>query len=150
MQTRIETNNPIRNIEIIEKIGNSEPEINLDRYKESMDFKKKHLTVKSKVLSILRSDKQARKDDFWLMLLYYVKSGHIKLIIPLEEFSKINKPESISRCRRELIKEAKQGVKELQFLLKDTETLNKRENLENLNHDYYQDKNNGVNSQWVK
>ena len=136
-----------KDCEIIEKLG---VRPNDNNFKESMDFKLKHNTVKSRVLSILRQDKYARKDDFYLCLLTWVKSGHIKLIVPLEDFNKINKPESISRCRRQLIEEAKKGNKELNFLLKDTETMELRENYKNLYHDYYQDKKIESDVQWIK
>ena len=111
--------------------------VNFERYTESDSFNILHNSVKDRVLSILKRDRLSRKNDMWLCLLYWIKSGQIKLVIPLSEFYKINKPESISRCRRELIKEAKSGVKELQFLLNDQETLLERENLKNLNTEYF-------------
>jgi hypothetical protein len=110
-----------------------------ERYKDSIGFKFQHETLKSRVLSILRGDKQARKDDFWLCLMIWIKSDNIKLVIPLEDYHKIYKPESISRIRRELIAEAKSGVKELQFLLNNEEILEERDDLEELNHNYYHD-----------
>lgn len=138
----------VKPVEVVEKKGTFQPTDNC--FKESNDFKYKHETLKSKVLQLLKQDKYARKDDFYLCLLTWVKSGHIKLIVPLEDFNKINKPESISRCRRQLIEEAKKGVKELNFLLKDTDTLELRENYKNLYHDYYQDKKISEEASYVK
>ncbi len=123
---------------------------NQNKYKESMDFKLKHNTLKQKVLSILKSDKQARHDYFWLCLLVWIKQDAIKFIIPLEDYSKMYKPESISRIARELFEEARNGEVELQFLLKDTKTLDKRDNLRGLNYDYFQDKNNSELASFIK
>ena len=144
----VESKNQIRCPEIIESVGTLRPDYK--RLNESDSFKYKHDTLKSKVLQLLKQDKYARKDDFYLCLLTWIKSGHIKLIIPLEDFNKIYKPESISRCRRRLIEEAKKGNKELKFLLKDTETMELRENYKNLYHDYYQDKKIESDVQWIK
>jgi len=124
-------------IEKIERVGNKIicPK---KEFKESIDFTLKHNHVKERVLSILKGDKYARKNDFYLCLVYWIKCGFIKMEIDFKDFNKITKPESISRCRRELISLAKKGNKELQFLLKDSETLNKRDNLQRLNREYYQ------------
>jgi len=110
----------------------------------------KHLTLKQKVLSIVKQDKLARKDYFWLCLLVWIKSNNIKFIIPLEDYHKMYKPESISRIFRELMEEAKKGKPELQFLLNDTQTLNKRDNLQELNRQYFQTKNLGKQAEIVK
>lgn len=114
---------------------------NNDRLKESMDFSLKHKTIKSSVLSILKSDKLARKDDFWLSLMFWIKHGHIKLVIPLEKYHEIKKPESISRCRREIFLDLKKGkYPKLKYLIeKDVEEARGKE--EELYHNYYQDKN---------
>lgn len=109
----------------------------LEKFKESADFSLKHQKVKDRVLSILREDKYSRKNDFYLCLLYWIKCGFIKMEVDFKDFDRITKPETISRVRRELISEAKHGVKELNFLLSDEETLEKRENLQELNKDYY-------------
>jgi len=127
-------------VELINKqIQTEKIEYPFSNYKESNDFKLKHLTLKNMVTQILKQDKLARKDYTWLLLLTWIKQGAIKFIIPLEDYGKMYKPESVSRVARELFTEAKKGNIELQFLLKDTETLDKRSNLENLNHDYYQE-----------
>lgn len=90
-------------------------------------FDARFKTAKDKVLSILRNDELARKDDFYLCLLFWIKSNQIKLIVPLDKIFYLNKPETISRARRSLIRQAKKGEPNLQFLLKDKETLEKRE-----------------------
>jgi hypothetical protein len=129
-----------KQIETIEKRGKTE-DIDLSRYKESDSFKFRHDKLREQVLSILRTDIQARKNDFWLCLLLWIKKGHIKLVIPLEEFHKINKPESISRARRKLIEQAKKGDKALSFLLNDEITLENREK-ERINYqEYYKSEN---------
>ena len=109
---------------------------NVDKFKET-DFALKHNTVKDRVKSILREDKYARKNDFYLCLYYWIKCGYIKMEIDFKDFDKITKPETISRIRRELISQAKEGDEELQYLLDDTETLDKRETLKQLNQSYY-------------
>jgi hypothetical protein len=109
------------------------------KIKESSDFALKHLKVRDRVLSILRSDRYARENDFFLCLLYWTKCGFIKTNIDLKDFNKITKPESISRCRRELVEKAKKGDKELQFLLNNQETLEERKKAEELYHDYYRE-----------
>jgi hypothetical protein len=43
-----------------------------------MDFKLKHLTLKSQVIQILKQDKKARTDYFWLCLLVWIKQDAIK------------------------------------------------------------------------
>jgi len=105
----------------------------------NQEFNKKHITLKQIVKDILKHDKQARKDYFYLCLLVWLKSNQIQLIVPMKDYSKLYKPDSITRISRELFIEARKGVPDLQFLLKDTETLDKRSNLENLNHQYYQE-----------
>lgn len=106
-------------------------------FNESSDFSIKHKKVKDRVLSILKSDKYSRKNDFYLCLSYWIKCGFIKMQVDFKDFGKITKPESISRCRRELITEAKKGNNELNFLLTDKEILEERENLKELNEEYY-------------
>ena len=140
---------PSRDIYTIEKKGNN-PEPNLDRFKESMNFNTKHNTVKEKVRSLLRQDTYARKNYFYLCLLYWVQNGDITMNIDFKDFSKITKPETISRICRELISEAKNGDESLKWLLKDELTLNQRNELQNLNHDYYQDKNNTKLAEVIK
>lgn len=144
------TNNPIHAIETIINIGTKTDYPSLDKFKESIDFNLKHNTVKQRVLSILREDKYARKNDFYLCLLYWIKCGFIQMKVDFKDFDKITKPESISRCRRELILESKRGVKELRWLLNDEETLEKRENLKDLNRGYFQDKNNSEIAKIIK
>lgn len=106
------------------------------KYNET-NFSIMHKKVKDRVLSILRGDKYARQNDFYLCLVYWIKCGFIKTEIDLKDLQNITKPESISRVRRELITQAKKGDAALQFLLKDEETLNERENLNQLNQGYY-------------
>lgn len=113
-----------------------------DKYKKYLEFEEQHLTLKELIKKITYYDKEARNNYFYLCLLCWIKSNQIQLIVPLKNYDKLYKPESISRVYRELVTEAKAGNKELQYLLKDEETLNKRENLENFNHSYYQNINN--------
>ena len=141
----IESKSPIRNIETLEnkdKIIRKTESYNEDNYKQSNDFKLKHTTLKEQVKQILRQDIQSRSDYTWLSIMIWIKQDAIKFIIPLEDYKKMYKPESISRVARELFEEARNGNKELNFLLKDTENLEKRENLQELNRGYFQDKNN--------
>jgi hypothetical protein len=122
----------------------------IDNFKENMAFNIKHNTVKEKVKSILRKDKYSRKNDFYLCLLYWIQNGDITMNVDFKDFKKICKPETISRIRRELISDAKKGNNELKWLLNDLETLDERDNLYNLNHDYYQDKNNSKIAEVIK
>jgi hypothetical protein len=101
-------------------------EPNKNNFKET-DFEIRHNTVKERVKSLLRKDKYARTNDFYLCLLYWISCGHITMNIDFKDWNKITKPESISRCRRQLLTMARRGDKELQFLLKDTKTLNDRD-----------------------
>lgn len=144
-----ESSNPIHATEIIVSQGTKTDNYN-DNYKESMDFKFKHTTCKEIVKQILRQDKKARKDYSWLLLLVWIKQGAIKFIIPLEDYKKMYKPESVSRVCRELVESAKKGNKELKWLLNDEETLEKRENLQELNRGYFQDKKSGELAKIVK
>jgi hypothetical protein len=132
----MERETEVFNSKIVETYEKKTSEIDLKRYKESNDFSLRQETIRNRVLSILKTDIKSRKDDMWLCLLYWIKCGHIKLVIPLEEFHKINKPESISRARRKLIEDAKKGDKSLHFLLNDTETLDLREE-ERVNYQEY-------------
>jgi hypothetical protein len=120
------------------------------RLKESDSFEIKFNNIKDRVKSILKFDKLARKNDLWLMLLYYNKMGYIKLQIDLKDFSKINPPESISRARRSLFQEIKQGKHpDLKFLIdKDMDEV--RKEYKELYHDYFQDKKSGYESTWLK
>lgn len=129
---------PIRNIETIEqpKIRPRE-----ENFKESMLFDTKHKTVKAKVQSILRKDKYARKNYFYLCLLYWVQNGDITMNIDFKDFEKITKPETISRCCRELVSDARKGNQDLKWLLNDTDTLDERESNQELNRNYYYNKN---------
>jgi len=115
---------------------------NKDSLKESMDFKLKHLTLKDRVISLMKRDKLSRKNDFYLCILYWIKCGHIKLIVPLEDFQKINAPESISRCRREIFKEIREGKHpKLKYLInQDAEKARNKQ--EKRYEGYYHDKNN--------
>ena len=130
---------PIRCIEKIEKVGNL-PEPNINKFKESMNFNTKHNNVKDKVRSLLRQDKYARRNYFYLCLLYWVQNGDITMNIYFKDFKKITKPETISRVCRELVSEAKKGDKDLKWLLNDEDILNERDNLKQLNHNYYKNK----------
>lgn len=108
-----------------------------ERIKESMDFAENHKTILERVRAILRCDKLARKDYLWLMLIYYCKCNMIKILVPLENFSRHTSPSSISRCRRELFRKAKKGDKELAWLLLDKEFIEETEKMEELFRDYY-------------
>lgn len=130
-----------QSIETVEKIGDKKPIIpDQDNFNESMIFQKKMSTIEERVKSILRSDKYARKKDWWLILLYWVKMGYIKIVVPLENLNKITPPESITRVKRRLISMAKKGDKELRWLLNDLENIQIREEHEQLYHNYYADK----------
>jgi len=124
----------VNQVEVEKVIDNK---IRLNKLQESESFNIIHKNVKDRVLSILKGDKYSRKNDFYLCMVYWIKCGFIKMQIDLKDFDKVTKPESISRCRRELIKEAKEGNLDLQFLLKDKEVLDKRETLKELNRRYY-------------
>ena len=139
-----------REYETIEKVGNRQTEPRYTNFKESMTFNTKHNTVKEKVKSILRKDRYSRKNDFYLCLLYWIQNGDIQMKVDFKDFKKITKPETISRIRRELISEAKKGNKELKYLLNDEEILEERENLYNLNHQYYKEKNESEVASYIK
>lgn len=98
-------------------------------------FEKRFKTVKERVTSIVKNDDYARKNYWWLYLLYLSKMKQIKIITKDNE-NKITSPETVSRALRELVKEAKKGDEKLKFLLKDKETLEKREQ-ERLNYETY-------------
>jgi hypothetical protein len=108
-----------------------EKQLDLDK------FQRMHTTLKDLIKHIVKYDKLARKDYVHLCWRVWITSNQVQIISPMKDYSKIYKPDSITRIFRELIREAKKGKEELQFLLKDTETLDKRSNLENLNHEYY-------------
>jgi len=126
-----ETSNPIRAVETIEIVGKRKtdyPSLNKpDLYTLNKRFDKRFQTLRQKVIKILKEDDYARKKDWWLTLRLWAMSGHIKIIVPLDKLLEINAPESISRIRRSLIKEAKLGNKDLRFLLKDEKVLNDRD-----------------------
>ena len=129
-----------RPIERIIKEGNKKkidasPEYS--NLKESLHFQKNMETIENRVVSILKGDRYARKKDWWLIILYWAKMGYIKVIIPEEQIGKITPPESITRVKRKLIKEAKEGKEELQFLLKDKENIEIRESHEELYREYF-------------
>ena len=138
-------------IEKVEKVGTGF--LDEDRLKESNDFALKHDTIQERVKFILKFDKFARKDDLFLLLLYYVKCNMIKLIVPLSDFHNIHKPESITRAKRYLFQKAKKGDKELRFLLDDKDNLEIRNKQEENYRDYYNNKkelDKGVNAKWIK
>lgn len=110
---------------------------NNTRLKQSDGFTIKHNTIEGRVKQILKQDKYSRRDDLWLLLLYYVKCNMIKIIVPLEDFKKIHKPESITRAKRHLFSKAKEGNKELQFLLRDKENLDIRDEQEKKYKEYF-------------
>lgn len=111
---------------------------NTKRLRESDSFHIKFKTIKERIISILREDKFARRNDLWLLLRYYHKMGYLKLQIDVDKFNKIHMPESISRGRRAIYKEIREGkLPELKFLLKDEETLNNRELEEESYRDYF-------------
>lgn len=108
-----------------------------DNLNESLHFQKNMNTVEERVLSILTHDKYARKKDWWLMTLYWAKMGYIKLIIPESEINKITPPETITRVRRKIMKEAKDGKPDLKFLLNDQENLDIKESHSQLYKEYF-------------
>lgn len=132
-----ESSNPIRPVETIEKKGvTSKPDVK--RLKESQDFAYRFNTVKERVASIMRTDKFSRKNDLWLLLLYYNKMGYIKLKIDVKEFSKITMPESISRARRKIFQDIREGNNpKMKYLLEDQETLDIRNNQEQHFREYF-------------
>ena len=127
-----------QSIEKIEKNGIKLTKTDLpkDDLKET-DFSLRHERVKDRVLSILKGDKYARKNDFYLCLNYWIRTGMINVNVDFQEWNKITKPESISRARRELMSLAKRGNKDYAFLLKDEETIDVREKEEQNYKNYY-------------
>ena len=121
-----------------------------NRIKESMDFAEKHKTILEQVKSILRYDKLARKDYWWLQAILYSKCGFIKEIAVLERFRNKPSPESISRCRRELYKMARKGDPDLRWLLDDKKFIEEMKNEEELYRDYYSQQNYIEKSKIVK
>lgn len=110
----------------------------LKRLKESSDFALKHDSIRERVISILRSDKFSRRNDLWLLLLYYHKMGYLKLKIDISQFNKIHMPESISRARRSIYQDIRENkLPQLRFLLDDQETLNIREKEEEKYREYF-------------
>ena len=108
-----------------------------NRINESMDFAEKHKSILERVKYILKFDKLARKDYWWLQAVFYAKCGFIKEIAVLERFKDKPSPESIDRTRRELYKKARAGDKELAWLLSDKEFIEEMENKEELYRNYY-------------
>lgn len=106
---------------IIEKIEKEREFEDLNTLEKRFDSRFK--TAKQKVLKILKEDKEARRNYFYLCLKVWILSNNIKLIIPLEKYGEMVKPETICRIRRQLIHEAKKGNKKLKFLLEDKENL---------------------------
>ena len=98
---------------------------NTEDLSETRGFAKRFPKVKDRVLSILRNDEYARKNYLWLCLRYCAKCGHIKIIIPMEDFQHVNSPETITRATRKLFEEAKTNPK-LKVLLKEGETISRR------------------------
>jgi hypothetical protein len=118
-----------------EELKKEDKQLDLDK------FERMHTTLKELIKHIVQYDKLARKDYVHLCWRVWILSNQVQIISPMKDYSKIYKPDSITRIYRELIRAAKRGEPELQYLLNDEETLNKRNNLENLNHNYYQEKN---------
>lgn len=125
-------------VERVVKKGQSPTERpDLKRLKESNDFTIRHKTVLNRVESILRHDILARKDYWWLQAVYYAKCNMIKEIVILKDYYKKHSPESINRCRRELYKKAREGDKELQWLLTDQTFLDSMKKEEENYREYY-------------
>lgn len=131
-----EIEKPILVKEIIDKKDRVDTQLFKGNLHET-DFSLRHEKVKDRVLSLLRMDKYNRKNDFFLCLNYWIRTGQISVNVDFKDWNKITKPESISRARRELISKAKHGDKELQFLLKDEETLETRKTEEENYKDYF-------------
>lgn len=113
--------------------------LSTDKYKKYLEFENQHHTLKELVKKIVYYDKEARSDYTKLLIQVWLSQNAIQFIIPMKDYNKMYKAESVSRVFRELMTDARSGAPELQFLLKDTETLDKRSNLEELNHKYYQE-----------
>jgi len=132
-----ESKNPIRPPETIIKLGITDNP-DLKRLKESESFSLRFKTIKDRVESILRTDKFSRKNDLWLLLLYYNKCGYIKLKIDVNQFNKIAMPESVSRARRKIFQEIREGKNpRMKYLLTDQETLDIRRNQETKYREYF-------------
>ena len=146
-----------RQIETIEKMGDPRKILkgktekpDLKRLKVSDSFEKNFDNVKDRVKSILKKDKFARKNDVWLMLVYYSQMGYINLKIDINAFNKINPPESLSRARRSIFSEIKAGQHpDLKYLI-DQEMEEIRAEYEQGYHDYFQNKNNSRIAETVK
>ena len=120
-----------------EELKSALSEPSYDHFNESMIFQFKMQNIEERIKSILKTDIYSRKNDLWLLILYYAKMGMIKLIIPLEEFHKANPPETITRIKRRLIEKAKKGDESLHFLLNDTQNINIREDHSFLYQTYF-------------
>jgi hypothetical protein len=143
-----ESRTPIRPIEVIEKPGDpfkilqgqrrhkTEIPDNIRLTTDSLEFQNKFDNVKDRVLSILKRDVYARKNDLWLMLRYWASMGQIKIIVPLDEFAHINAGETITRARRKIFEEAKKNP-DLAWLLTDKEVIEMREQREEQMHDMF-------------
>jgi len=150
----------VRDIIKIERPGDPNKGItekpDFKRFKESSDFVLRRKTIEDRVKSILQGDKYAREDDLWLLLMYYVKCNMIKVIVPLQDFQKSHKPESITRARRHLVEKAKKVKKngepvypDLQFLLNNQEVLDIRKNEEQKYREYYGRRNFKKKESWM-
>lgn len=104
---------------------------------ETKGFATRFPTVKNAVLSIMKNDEFARRNDLYLCLRFWAKKGMIEIIVPRKDFNKVTCPESISRARRKLFEEARKGDPKLRFLLKEEETINMRRDRETEVSNYF-------------
>ena len=134
-----EVNNQIERPVLVREVKKEKESLPTQPYRpiKETDFSLRHETVKNRVLSLLKFDKYARRNDFYLCLLYWIKSGMISVNVDFKDWNKITKPESISRARRELMSLAKKGHKDYSFLLKDEETSDIRNQEEENYKEYF-------------
>jgi len=100
-----------------------------DLFEKNKEFDKRFKTVRERTLKILKEDKFARKEKWWLLIRYWCSAGYIKIVVPKEHLFNIVSPESVFRIQRRLIQEAKKGNENLSFLIKDKDLINKNESL---------------------
>ncbi len=151
MDNHFATQVPGVQVEEIIKIGKTPTETpDNDRVKLGLKFAQEQITIKEIVKHVLKYDKLARKDYWWLNTRVYALGGFIKQLVILENFSRKPSPETINRERRELYIEAKKGDPELKWLLTDEEFIENMKEREELFKNYFQDKRNSEEARFVK
>jgi hypothetical protein len=68
----------------------------------SIMFLAKQDKAKELVTKCLEQDIRCRNSDLYLILMVWQRMQHIKCFIPYEEMNKMIKPETITRCRRQI------------------------------------------------